>query len=134
MARILFGSIPLWGHISPTIAIAQKLMEMGHTVSYACHPEVNDKILASDIAVIDTFRWQDLLVSLNKIRHLDNMRFFWRLFIKRILEKIEYLFLDNLEQGVNNFLKVIDEWMPDVCVFDIFFHPGFIAAEIRQML
>jgi MGT family glycosyltransferase len=133
MARILFGSIPLWGHISPTIAVAQKLMNMGHIVAYASHPDMNNDMKKANISLIDTFRWQDLMIYLNKIAYLGKMRFFWKLFVERKFFRSYFVLVDGLEQGINDFLKVIDEWKPDVCVFDVFFHPGMIAAEIRHI-
>jgi len=37
MGRIVFGMYPAWGHIAPTVAIAQELVSRGHDVVYATH-------------------------------------------------------------------------------------------------
>jgi UDP:flavonoid glycosyltransferase YjiC (YdhE family) len=66
VACILFGIIPAWGHINPTIAIAQQLQEKGHTVAYACHPEMAPALERAGLDLLGTFRWGDRMVEIQK--------------------------------------------------------------------
>lgn len=132
MSRILFGSVPLWGHTNPTIAIAQKLMDMGHTVGYACHPEVKNAFEKANISLLDNFQWGEAIVYVNKI--LAKKKYTWQLALKKEKKISPLLFhLYKLEEGVKDFLRILNEWRPDVCIFDILFFPGIIAAEILNI-
>lgn len=130
MARILFGCVPFWGHINPTIAVAQKLIELGHTVAYACHSEMRGAFDKAGIPFVENYEFCDLFIKLNQMVSSHTMSDL-RKELKKANEKLLYIPAAQLEPNVKDFVRLIDEWQPDVCVFDIFFLPGRLAAEIR---
>ncbi|ASZ14448.1 glycosyltransferase [Chitinophaga pendula] len=129
MSRILFGSVPFWAHINPTIAIAQQLKAFGHDVAYTCHPEMKDAFDKASIPYLDNFSWGDALVYVNKNMYANPKT--WVKDCKREmkLDKMYKMFVHRLDEATEQYRKVLLEWKPDVCVFDMLFFPGVIAAE-----
>ncbi|ASZ13064.1 hypothetical protein KTO58_09045 [Chitinophaga pendula] len=118
MSRILFGCVPYWGHMNPTIAVAQQLIKMGHTVAYACHPDMKEGLDKAGIPAIDKYAFGNLFAVTSKLTH-----------DKRAARKEGKKWKSELEQDTTNFISLIREWQPDVCVMDVIFMPGIIAAE-----
>ena len=130
MARILFGNVPAQGHISPTIAIAAELQKQGHTVAYACHPCMQRIFKRTGISLLENFRWGDLLWEVSNIKAVNRVKSALHL-LKETRGAPHKLFIHKLEEGTSDFLNVLDSWKPDVCVCDMIFLPGMIAAEAR---
>ncbi len=47
MATFAFCNIPAWGHVNPTLAVAEELVRRGHTVSYYLTEEFRETIQAT---------------------------------------------------------------------------------------
>ncbi|ASZ13065.1 hypothetical protein KTO58_09040 [Chitinophaga pendula] len=131
MSRILFGCVPFWGHLNPTIAVAQQLIARGHTVAYACHPEMQPALDKAGIPFIADYAFCEVFVHLNKIVATASL-----LTVRKELKKwnvsLSELPVAGLEEDTRRFMTLIAEWQPDVCVFDAAFLPGLMAAEASQ--
>ncbi|NSL86221.1 hypothetical protein ECE50_005240 [Chitinophaga sp. Mgbs1] len=133
MSRFLFGSVPLHGHLNPTIGIAQQLIRDHHTVAYAAHSHVKQVFEKAGIPFLEKFQWGDAVILSNEtIAAGKKLLLPWILKKKMNTTPAECI-IHQLEQGVTDFLELIDNWRPDVCVFDTMFYPGIIAAEIRKV-
>ncbi|PSL48182.1 MGT family glycosyltransferase [Chitinophaga niastensis] len=131
MSRFLFGSVPLYGHVNPTIGMAQQLISDGHTVAYACHPKMKPILDKAAIPYREDFQWGDAVAFSNEtIAAGKKLLLPWILKKKMNTTPAECI-IYKLEDGVRDFLQLIDTWSPDVCVFDTMFYPGILAAEIR---
>lgn len=131
MARILFGIIPAWGHINPTLAIAQLLQEAGHTVAYACHAEMAPAFQQAGLELLDGFRWGDPLLDIRRQAHQPRRR---RLPSPGlVIHGLRDIFFGGLEQAASDLITVVRSWRPDVMLFDSLFPPGPIAAEVCQV-
>ncbi|MGZ4849291.1 MAG: glycosyltransferase [Halobacteriota archaeon] len=131
MSRILFGSLPSSGHYNPLIAIAQKLLARRHSVRFASHPALRSTFEKAGIPFIDSARWGEAIIRWNMQASGNNWRA-WATQRTLLTAKVSFPFY-KLEKEIKNCLDVMDEWKPDACVFDILFHPGSIAAEIRNI-
>lgn len=128
--RILFGSVPLAGHLAPMLPLARQLLEEGHEVACACHPLARESVKREGVPFIESFGWGKEAVDI-MLRKATDGHIYRTLFSEKKLRAGLYLLVNELEQGVKDFLKLLDEWKPDACVLDILFFPGIIAAEIR---
>jgi zeaxanthin glucosyltransferase len=155
MARVLFGTVPGWGHINPTIAVAQQLQEQGHTVAYVCHPEVGPALERAGLELLDGFRHHTDLGSLRVgdlervgLELLDDLCHsspislmkeagiqYERLqaIIRGIGRSPTGFYFDDLDRNMDELVKVVQAWQPDVLVCDLRFHPGAIAAEACRL-
>ena len=127
MARIVFGMPPAWGHISPTIAIAQRLQGQGHEVAYVCHPQVAPALDRAGLHLLKDFRWGDLMLKVQKEMAKQQNR--WLALTRYGRGSPTGIYFDRLEQGVEDLVSTLRSWKPDVLVVDLLFHPGAIAAE-----
>lgn len=132
MAKILFGCVPLWGHVNPTIPIVQKLLELGHEVRYACHPQMEETFKNAGVDLIEGFEWGDTISYVSKL--VNDNKLTWQRKLKKERNISPALFhLDRLEEGIEDVLELLKTWQPDVCVFDTLFFPGKIAAEVLNI-
>ncbi|ASZ14450.1 hypothetical protein KTO58_01570 [Chitinophaga pendula] len=132
MSRILFGAIPFWAHINPTIGVALKLQERGHQVAYICHQSMEEAVTKAGIPYLPQCQWNEALVFVHS--HIATHPHTWA----KMLEETHGvkqgdIYLAQLEEAVRDCLAIIDEWQPDSCVFDMMFFPGIMAAEIRNI-
>jgi hypothetical protein len=47
MSKYTFFNVPAWGHVNPTLAVAQELVKRGHEVSYYLTEEFRETIQAT---------------------------------------------------------------------------------------
>jgi zeaxanthin glucosyltransferase len=130
MSKILFGSIPAMAHINPMIPIAQTLLDMGHSVKFASHPELESIFKKADIPFIDTIQWGELLILAIKMKTSGSSPWSFLRALRKKKSSMRSIFVYNLEKEIKNVLYCMDQWRPDACVFDGLFYPGIIAAEI----
>lgn len=132
MSRILFGTIPFWAHINPTIGIALKLQERGNEVAYTCHRSMEEAITKAGIPYLPHCQWNEALVFVHS--HIATHPDTWpKLLKEKFGVRQGDIYLVELEKAVRECLAIIDEWQPDSCVFDMMFFPGIMAAEIRKI-
>ncbi|UCJ07895.1 hypothetical protein KTO58_01575 [Chitinophaga pendula] len=132
MSRILFGSIPFWAHINPTIGIAVKLMERGNQVAYTCHRSMETAITQAGLPYLPHCQWNEALVFVHS--HIATHPDTWAKLLKKQFGIGQGdIYLVSLEKAVKECLAIMDEWQPDSCVFDMMFFPGIMAAEIRKI-
>jgi zeaxanthin glucosyltransferase len=129
--RILFGLLPAWGHVAPTVALAQELQARGHQVAYACHPSVGPALRRAGLDLRGEFQWGDRVVQSMAHRRRGGSRLTWFLFIAR--GRLMTVFTHDLGRGVDDLRRLIRTWKPDVLVSDLLFSPGPIAAELEDV-
>ncbi|MFN8010686.1 MAG: glycosyltransferase [Holophagaceae bacterium] len=122
MARFLFGIPPFWGHLAPTVALAQRLLERGHEVAYASHPVVREPLARAGLDLLDAYRWGDRMLEGAELlgQGLKEHQVFFR---------IGNAYLHGLPEGVEGFRRLLGSWKPDVVLHDILLHAGALAAE-----
>jgi MGT family glycosyltransferase len=127
LTRILFGMFPAWGHVAPTVAVAQELVRRGHEVRYAMHPELAPLLTEAGLRTIDGVDWGAVAVRSQRSlrRHGAGLR--WLLFAVRGRPGIG--FVHDLPRGVDGLCAAIERLGAEVLVSDLAFAPGPIAAE-----
>lgn len=133
MAKFLFAAIPAYGHVNPTLAIAQQLIAQGHEVLYACHTHFRSVIEKAGIPFADDFSWGDGSVLYNEIMTEGRQKEMNKLFQERLGISNKRSGFYDLEGGTARFIALIDQWKPDVCYIDSLFFPGTIACEARNV-
>jgi MGT family glycosyltransferase len=127
MARILMAVSPVRGHLNPTIAVAQRLQEAGHTVAYACHPAMGPELARAGLHLLDDFRWGDLMLEVQREMAVRKNR--WAALTLGGRSLPTAIYFHRLEEGVRDLVRTLRRWEPDVVVTDLLFHAGAIAAE-----
>lgn len=131
MARILFGIYPAWGHAAATVALAQELTRRGHVVAYASHPSLRPQMEGAGLELIKDFQWGEIPVKVQEALRRDGNNL--ALLLRICKGDPTHSFLDDLDQGIGDFRRVIHAWKPDLVVNDILFHVGAIAAEVEKI-
>ena len=118
MARVLFTSLPLTGHLNPTLALAQTLDEQGHEVACAVHEKTLRDRLPSGARIypIDTDYQPPVLGE--KVRGLESVRLFFEDYLLPLTEHA----LAPLEAAVRDF-------RPDVMAVDHQMLAGALVAR-----
>lgn len=126
MARILFGLFPAWGHVAPTVAIAQRLQASGHQVLYASHPSMRQLLNRAGLELADSYQTGERVVE--AIHLLSRGRAF-EVFFRLARLNMLNIYLHDLERGARELVRLTRMWRPHVMVNDILFHAGSLAAE-----
>ena len=98
MARVLFGVAPAIGHINPTIAIAQRLQSEGHTVAYACHPEMASVLESAGLELLYGFRWGDRIVEF--LKALGTQPHQWMAIVRSARGRPISVWFKGLDEGI----------------------------------
>ncbi|MBW8688269.1 glycosyltransferase [Chitinophaga rhizophila] len=133
MSTFLFGCIPASGHINPTLGIARQLISEGHTVIYATHPAMKETLSREGISIAEDFSWGDPALLFNELMASDREKEISKAMKARYGVSLVGATVYNLEQGVADFIHLIDKWRPDVCYIDSLFPVGIIASEVRNI-
>jgi MGT family glycosyltransferase len=122
VSRFLFTVPPAWGHIAPTVALAQELQARGHTVAYAAHPAVAGRLAAAGLDLLDGYAWGDRMLEaidlLQRGRHEAAVG--W---------KVGNVYLERLGEAAAEHRALLSRWRPDVTVNDILCHSAALSAE-----
>lgn len=122
MARFLFGIPPFWGHLAPTIALAQRLRERGHAVAYASHPAAGASLARAGQELLPGYGWGDRMLEGAELLAAGLRE-------HQILRRLGNAYLHGLPEGIAGFRRLVREWRPDVVLHDIVFHAAALAAE-----
>ena len=107
MARVLFTSLPLTGHLNPTLALAQTLGDQGHEVAWAVHEKTLRDRLPSGARIYPIDSDYQPPVLGEKVRGLESVRLFFEDYLLPLTEHA----LAPLEAAVRDF-------RPDVMAVD----------------
>lgn len=127
MTRILFAVSPAPGHVNPSIAVAQRLRDAGHAVAYACHPAMGGTLGRAGLDLLPDFRWGDRMVAVQRAMATRKGR--WVALVRGGRGTPTGIYFEDLGRGVDDLVRTIRAWRPDVVVTDLFLHLGAIAAE-----
>lgn len=125
--RVLFAVSPAPSHITPTIAIAQRLQRQGHAVAYASHPEMSPAIERAGLPFIKEFHWGDLILKVRRAIATQPNR--WIALLKGGRGSLTRIYFHDLDRAVESLVALLNGWRADVVVTDIMGYPGVIAAE-----
>ncbi|HXV76934.1 MAG TPA: nucleotide disphospho-sugar-binding domain-containing protein [Candidatus Polarisedimenticolaceae bacterium] len=126
--RILFGMFPAWGHVAPTVAIAQQLQDRGHDVAYAVHPAISALLAEAGLETLAGLGWGR--VAVRSQQHLQRGGFDLAWLVRVARGRPATTLVDDLPRGVDELRVAMHRFWPDVIVNDLLFAPGSIAAEL----
>jgi MGT family glycosyltransferase len=127
MGRIVFGMFPAWGHVAPTVAIAQELVSRGHDVVYATHRAMDPRLEAAGLKRLPTFDWGGRSVLGQEHTRRHGLGLSW--LVRVVRGRPKSIFLHELGTGAASFRQTLTDWRADLLVSDQLFSPGPIAAE-----
>ncbi len=108
--RFLFVVPPMTGHVNPTIGVAARLVERGHSVAWAGHEPLLRTVLGPDAAVFDCAvppaaeHWTD---RGPEVRSMRSIKVMWEEFLEPLAH--------TMVPGVR---RAVEEFSPDVVVAD----------------
>ena len=128
MSRFLFVVPPLAGHIFPTVAVGQQLIDRGHVVAWAGHAETLGPLLPSGTTLFPVradFGGQSLAQIRQRsvgLRGAAAFRFLW----------IDFLIplATSMVPGVS---AAVDKFTPDVLIVDQQTLAGALVAHQREL-
>src|SRR5688572_8360152 len=121
MARFLFGSMPLVGHVNPGLPIARKLVERGHEVWWYTGKRFQARVEAVGARYVPMqaapdFDDRDLDAAFPARRGLTDLAAFkW---------DIKHLFIDSIVGQLRDFTAILHDFPADVTVADSGFGGG----------
>lgn len=123
MANILVIVPPLTGHINPTIAVGQELLDRGHTVSWIGYKEsLNNALLphmhAHYLTEGLTLEWLRGLHEGRSKRGIAAFQFLW-----------EDVFIPLAQQSFHEVYSLLTKLQPDLCIIDQQMLSGSLAAR-----
>lgn len=113
MARFLFVVPPLVGHTNPTVGVGAALAARGHTVAWAAHPRLAEKLLPAGATVLpldDRYpeeEWKAAEERARTLRGLPALEFLWREFLVPLAR--------GMRPGVE---EALGRFGPDVAIVD----------------
>jgi len=129
--RILFGQFPAWGHVAPTVAIAQTLQDRGHSVAYLVHPSLRPRLEQAGLETLDGLGWGDLAARSQDHTRRRGLDLNW--VVRIVRGRPAMVFLHDLPSGVFETRRALRSWRPDAVVNDTMFAPGPLAAELEGL-
>jgi MGT family glycosyltransferase len=126
MARFLFGSVPLVGHVNPGLPIARKLVERGHEVWWYTGKRFQARVEATGVRYVPIqaapdFDDRDLDAAFPERRGLTGLAAFkW---------DIKHLFIDSIIGQLRDFTAILHDFPADVTVADSGFGGGEAAYK-----
>jgi len=127
MGRVAFGMFPAWGHVAPTVAIAQELVSRGHEVVYAIHGAMEPRLEAAGLQRLAAFEWGGRSVRGQEHTRRHGLDLSWLIRVAR--GRPQSIFLHDLGPAAARFRQILGDWRADLLVSDQLFTPGPIAAE-----
>ena len=127
MAKIALIVPPLTGHINPTVATGQSLIQRGHEVVWIGHPSVLRKSLPASYPILPLGEHlnPDQLGALHQNRNQRGLGAFQYLW--------EGVFIPLAEQSYPELLHLLRQFQPDLCLVDQQMLAGALACRTLNL-
>lgn len=121
MAKVLVFNFPGEGHINPTIALVEELVQRGEEVVYYCVEEYRNKIEKTGAA----FRSYENFLSIADIMKKMDKEF-------NLLDKMSGL-AKKMDKVIDDILSQVKEEVYDYVIYDNNFAVGRIVADVLKL-
>jgi UDP:flavonoid glycosyltransferase YjiC (YdhE family) len=123
MAKILFASVPLSGHVNPAVPLVKQLVSHGHEVRWYCGEKYHEAILAAGAhfyPYVNATDFHDSTIKSEFSKLPENSLF------RHATYYIRHVFYDNMHGQYMDLCDILKDFKADVLVTDEWF-AGAIA-------
>ena len=120
MAKFLIGTIPLMGHVSPAIAIAQKLIEHGHEVGWYTGQAFQKTVEGSGAIYFPMHHALDYSIAAQAAQELAAQRASLK-GLRLLKFDLKTFFVESALGQFQDLYEILDDFPADVIVGDSFF-------------
>lgn len=132
MARFLFGTIPVIGHVSPALPIVCELIKRGHEVCWYTGQAFQSKVEATGARFFPIHSWMDYSDTKNVPPTLMEQREMEQ-GVQRIKFDLKNFFIDPAVGQVKDLADILDSFPADVLIADSMFLGMSWLAEQKEL-
>ncbi len=127
MARILFATMPITGHVNPGLPIARKLVSRGHHVSWYTGSKFKSSIESTGSSFIaaggrldfDDSKIDEFFPKRKELKGLDQLKY-----------DLKRIFTEHIPESVREIQALLKEFPADAIVVDTAFGTGPLLAHL----
>jgi MGT family glycosyltransferase len=127
MARFLFATMPVPGHVAPIAPVARRLVERGHTVVWYTSRFLQKEVEATGAAFRAINSTVDYGDSAYDVHFPERKRFTG---LRQLVFDFEHLFVGAVEGYVKDLRAIAAEHQPDVLVTDPAVAAGWLLEQV----